>query len=64
MSSIILIFEQDKNVFNLFCKKINILFFNIPAQDMKLHHAGWDAYYTGYCFIKMLHVIKNVSKKT
>ncbi|XP_026806349.1 pre-piRNA 3'-exonuclease trimmer-like isoform X1 [Rhopalosiphum maidis] len=33
-------------------------------QDMKLHHAGWDAYYTGYCFIKMIHIIKSFSCKT
>ncbi|XP_015363248.1 PREDICTED: poly(A)-specific ribonuclease PARN-like [Diuraphis noxia] len=33
-------------------------------QDMKLHHAGWDAYYTGYCFVKMIHIIKSFSCKT
>ncbi|KAF0762846.1 pre-piRNA 3'-exonuclease trimmer-like [Aphis craccivora] len=32
-------------------------------QDMKLHHAGWDAYYTGYCFVKMIHIIKSLSCK-
>lgn len=25
---------------------------------MQLHHAGWDAYYTGYCFAKMIYIIK------
>ncbi|XP_008185451.2 pre-piRNA 3'-exonuclease trimmer [Acyrthosiphon pisum] len=33
-------------------------------QDMKLHHAGWDAYYTGYCFVRMIHIIKSFSSKT
>lgn len=33
-------------------------------QDMKLHHAGWDAYYTGYCFVKMIYIIKSFSCKT
>ncbi|XP_025195413.1 pre-piRNA 3'-exonuclease trimmer-like [Melanaphis sacchari] len=32
--------------------------------NMKLHHAGWDAYYTGYCFVKMIHIIKSFSCKT
>uniref|UniRef100_A0A2S2NIE9 Uncharacterized protein n=1 Tax=Schizaphis graminum TaxID=13262 RepID=A0A2S2NIE9_SCHGA len=40
------------------------LYIYILAQDMKLHHAGWDAYYTGYCFIKMIHIIKSFSCKT
>lgn len=31
---------------------------------MKLHHAGWDAYYTGYCFIKMIDIFKNTSNKS
>ncbi|XP_022182122.1 pre-piRNA 3'-exonuclease trimmer-like isoform X1 [Myzus persicae] len=33
-------------------------------QDMKLHHAGWDAYYTGYCFVRMIHIIKSFSSKS
>lgn len=40
------------------------MIFYVLAQDMKLHHAGWDAYYTGYCFVKIIHFIKNVSSKT
>ncbi|KAL4096600.1 hypothetical protein QTP88_021521 [Uroleucon formosanum] len=32
-------------------------------QDMKLHHAGWDAYYTGYCFVRMVNIIKRFSSK-
>ncbi|VVC45143.1 Ribonuclease H-like domain,Ribonuclease CAF1 [Cinara cedri] len=43
---------------------INIELFGIEEpQKMKLHHAGWDAYYTGYCFIKIVHIIKNMSNK-
>lgn len=30
---------------------------------MKLHDAGWDAYYTGYCFVKMMYIIKNSSDR-
>ncbi|KAL5242431.1 hypothetical protein ACI65C_009841 [Semiaphis heraclei] len=33
-------------------------------QDLKLHHAGWDAYYTGFCLVKMLYIIKSISCKT
>lgn len=28
---------------------------------MKFHEAGWDAYYTGYCFIKIVYIIKKSS---
>jgi hypothetical protein len=38
--------------------------FDISAESMKWHDAGWDAYYTGYCFLKMMHIIKNISSKT
>ncbi|XP_050428249.1 pre-piRNA 3'-exonuclease trimmer-like isoform X2 [Adelges cooleyi] len=34
------------------------------GNEMKLHHAGWDAYYTGYCFVKIIHITKNFSSKT
>lgn len=34
------------------------------GQNTKFHHAGWDAYYTGFCFIQMIHVIKQLSCKT
>ncbi|XP_050534815.1 pre-piRNA 3'-exonuclease trimmer-like isoform X2 [Daktulosphaira vitifoliae] len=33
-------------------------------EDLKLHHAGWDAYYTGYCFIKIVYITKNFSSNT
>ncbi|VVC30454.1 Ribonuclease H-like domain,Ribonuclease CAF1 [Cinara cedri] len=32
-------------------------------QETKFHDAGWDAYYTGYCFIRIVHIIKCMSNK-
>lgn len=48
----------------LYVYNSKIYFFYILAQNMKLHHAGWDAFYTGYCFVKMIHIITNFSHKT
>lgn len=28
---------------------------------MKFHDAGWDAYYTGYCFVQMIKIVKENS---
>lgn len=40
---------------------LSIFFFYILDQNVKFHHAGWDAYYTGYCFIQMSKIIKESS---
>lgn len=34
------------------------------AQVMQFHQAGWDAYYTGYCFLKLIQKIKINSCET
>lgn len=35
----------------------------ILAQDTQFHHAGWDAYCTGFCFLKITHSIKMLNTK-
>lgn len=50
----------------MYCLNVYIYLknFDISGQNTKFHHAGWDAYYTGFCFIQMIHIIKKLSSKT
>lgn len=67
MFSIFEFIHKDTNIIDIICDLIYLykirfkIVFNdvyILAQVMKLHHAGWDAYYTGYCFVKIIQIMK------